>query len=521
MSFMEAMKRELLDNHNTAYTENGAVGYRTTGKSLLDLNFSVASLRRATDYDIAVKFGNAYFEDKRLAVLWLFYARDVRGGLGERNLFRSAFKFLADENPDMVISLVSLVPEYGRYDDLWVLLDEPTFREPVLDFVKKQINRDVLNMNANQPVSLMAKWLPSVNASSETTKKYAKMVYNHLDMKPSEYRKLLAKLRKYIGVTEVKMSAKEWSEIDYSTVPSRANLIYNSAFLRNDEARRRKFLAALEKGETKINAGTLYPHDIVYRYCSHVSCWEESVKAYDSGLESLWKALPNAVEGCGNTLVVADGSGSMCRKIGKSDVSALDVANALAIYFAERCSGEFKNNYITFSMNPQLVHFNDGDSLRDKLHIALQHDECANTNIEAVFDLILDTAVKSHMSQDDMPKNIVIISDMEFDICARSSQTGNWDRIGDMAGKALFKELSDRYVVAGYKLPRLIFWNVNSKTGTIPMIENEMGVVLVSGFSVNICKMVMNGQTDPYDCLVETLNSERYSPVDEKICKFL
>lgn len=520
MSFMEAMKQELLDNYNTAYTENGAVGYRTTGKSLLDLNFSVASLRKASDYDIAVKFRNAYLENKRLAVLWLFYARDIRGGLGERNLFRSAFKFLADENPDMVISLIPLVPEYGRYDDLWVLLDEPAFREPVLDFIKKQINADVLAMNANKPVSLMAKWLPSVNASSETTKNYAKMVYNHLDMKPSEYRKLLSKLRKYIGVVEVKMSAKDWSEIDYSKVPSRANLIYNKAFLRNDEARRQQFLSAVENGETKINAGTLYPHDIVAKYCTH-TLWNESLCHYDEGLESLWKSLPDAVDGCGNTLVVADGSGSMTDCIGKSNVSALDVANALAIYFSERCSGEFKNNYITFSMNPQFVHFNEGSSLLDKLRIAFQHTECSNTNIEAVFDLILSTAVNSHMYQEDMPKNVVIISDMEFDACARSNYTGNYDRLGSMAGKSLFKVLADKYDSVGYKLPRLIFWNVNSRTGTIPMIENEMGVVLVSGFSVNICKMVMNGQTDPYDCLVETLNSERYSPIDEKICNFV
>ena len=520
MSFMESMKHELLDNYNTAYTENGAVGYRTTGKSLLDLNFSVASLRRATDYEIAVKFRDAYFENKRLAILWLFYARDVRGGLGERNLFRSAFKFLADENPDMVISFIPLVPEYGRYDDLWVLLDEPKFREPVLDFVKKQLNTDVLNMHAGQSVSLLGKWLPSVNASSETTKKYAKVIYNYLNMKPSEYRKLLSKLRKYIGVVEVKMSAKEWSEIDYSTVPSRANLMYNNAFLRNDEIRRREFLSALEKGETKINAGTLYPHDIVSKYCNHVY-WSESIKDYDSGLESLWKALPDTVEGCDNTLVVADGSASMYDRVGNSKVTALDVANALAIYFSERCSGEFKNNYITFSMNPQFVHFNEGSSLRDKLHIAFQHDECANTNIEAVFDLILDTATKSHMSQDDMPKNIVIISDMEFDTCARSSETADWDRLSKSTGKALFAELSDRYAAQGYKLPRLIFWNVNSRTGTIPMIENEMGVVLVSGFSVNICKMIMNGQTDPYDCLVETLNSERYSPIGEVIRNFV
>ena len=309
-------------------------------------------------------------------------------------------------------------------------------------------------------------------------------------------------------------------EIKYEAVPSRANLIYNSAFLRHDEERRRNFLSKLEKGETKINASTLFPHDIVHRYTE--GGWGTTVKALDQTLEALWKSLPDTVNGCGNTIVVADGSGSMTSKVGGgSNVTALDVANALAIYFAERSSGQFKDNYITFSENPRLVDFSHGKTLRDKIRIALSHDEMANTNIEAVFDLILGTAIKNNMSQSDIPHNIPIISDMEFDGCAVTNEyRRGYGRYGSDNGRVnsrLFTEISKRYADAGYQLPRLVFWNVNSRTGTIPVKENDLGVALVSGFSTNIVKMVMSGQTDPYECLLETLNTERYAPVEEAL----
>jgi hypothetical protein len=306
------------------------------------------------------------------------------------------------------------------------------------------------------------------------------------------------------------MSAKNWSEIKYEAVPSRANLIYNSAFLRNDEERRRDYLSKLEKGETKINASVLYPHDIVHKYNEGRYGWSISLKKKDAAIEALWKALPDTVNGCGNTIVVADGSGSMCSCVGGTNVTALEVANALAIYFAEHSSGEFKDKYITFSHNPQLVDFSKANSLRDKLQIALAHNEVADTNIEKVFDLILNTAVKNKMHQEDIPANILIISDMEFNSCARC---GN-GRYGDFPNKRLFEVIAQKYAAHGYKLPRLVFWNVNSRTGTIPVKENDMGVALVSGFSVNIVKMVMSGQTDPYECLLETLNSERYTPIE-------
>ena len=503
MAFMNAIKNEL--NNETKLTENGAVGYRTTGKKLLDLNFAVASLRGASEQTIINKFMDAYWEDPVMAIKWLFYARDVRGGLGERRLFRVVLKQLAKDKPEIIRYVFNFVPEYGRFDDLWCLLDTDV-KNDVISIVKEQLGEDVPNMINGKSVSLLGKWLPSENTSSQATKRYATIIRKGLDMTSRNYRKMLSDLRKHIKVVECQMSAKQWNEIDYETVPSRANLIYNNAFLRNDEERRRAYLGALEKGEVKINAGTLFPHDIVHKYTS--GSWRSYLNNYDAALEGMWKALPDTVKGEGNTIVVADGSGSMtCNIGGGTSVTALDVANALAIYFAERSSGEFKDKYITFSSRPQLVDFSSAKTLHDKIGIALRHNEVATTNIEATFDLILQTAVNNHMAQEDMPKNVLIISDMEF-----NSAVGY-----RCANETLFTTIAKKYAAHGYKLPRLVFWNVNSRTGTIPVKENDLGVALVSGFSVNIVNMVMSNKLDPYECLLDVLNVERYQAIEDAV----
>lgn len=511
MNFMNAVRKTLDNEYNVSITENGAVGYRTTGKNLLDLNFAIASLRKMSDAEVSNRFMNAFCEDQILAMKWLFYARDARQGVGERRLFRVVLADLVKSNPEMVIPVINLIPEYGRFDDLWCLLDNAESAKVVYQIVDNQLKQDWENMAANKPISLIAKWMPSINASSVKTKEYGKKLCKALKMTEREYRKALSKLRKYLDVVEVKMSDKNWSEIKYEAVPSRANLIYNGAFLRNDEARRREYLGKLEKSETKINASTLFPHDIVHKYMNG-GVWSKSLKAKDATIEALWKALPDTVKGCGNTIVVADGSGSMtCTVDNNSRVTALDVANALAIYFAERSSGQFKDKYITFSNRPQIVDFGNCTSLHAKIQKALRHNEVADTNIEKVFDLILTTAINGKMHQEDLPQNILIISDMEFNGCATSNR--------GRPTQTLFDAIAQKYARAGYKMPRLVFWNVNSRTGTIPVKENDLGVALVSGFSVNVAKMVMSGKTDPFECLLETLNSERYSPVEEALKK--
>ena len=513
MNFYDHLQETLADGaSNRSITENGAVGYRTTGKKLLDLNFAVSSLRSKADEDIEKMFAAALGEDFNTAVGWLFFARDVRGGMGERRLFRVCMKYLAREFPEKVKKLMPLIAEYGRWDDLLCLMGSEKVKDNVIAIVKAQLTKDMANMKDGKSVSLLAKWMFSGNTSSANTRKKAEAFRNALGVTPRQYRKMLSALRKYIDVTERKMSANQWEEIKYEAVPSRANLNYNNAFLHHDEQRRREYLGKLEKGETKINSSVLFPHDIVHKYMGGRH-YGFAGRSQDAALEAMWKALPNTVKDGEGTIVVADGSGSMGSTVGNTQVTAWEVAHALAIYFAERLSGPYKDQYITFSSQPQLVRLGGASTLYGKLKIAIQHDECSNTNIEAVFNLILETAVRNHLSQSELPKNILVVSDMEFD----SASSCGWRDNFRSPCAALFKEIEARFRRAGYKLPRLVFWNVCSRTGTIPVKENDLGVALVSGFSPNVAKMVMSGQTDPLAALLETLASPRYDNVREAL----
>lgn len=511
-SFYEQLNNTLTDSSsNLCRTENGALGFRSTGKRLLDLNFAISSLRGEPDHVVEQKFADALGDDVNTAIVWLFFARDAREGAGERRLFRVGMRYLAREFPEKVRKLIPLVSEYGRWDDLLCMLGTKV-EDDALELIKNQLAQDMENMRATKSISLCAKWMPSLNTSSKETRENAEILRLYIGITPRKYRKMLSALRGYLDVTERKMSSNRWEDIKYDGVPSRANLIYNDAFLRHDEARRREFLGKVEKGEAKINSSVLFPHDIVHKYVGGYTYRLHS-SSIDTALEEMWKALPNTVKDGEGTIVVADGSGSMGSWLGgDTSVTAWEVAHALAIYFAERLPGVYKDQYITFSSRPQLVKLGGAGTLLGKLKIAMQHAECANTNIEAVFDLILETAKKNRLRQNEMPKNILIISDMEFDECATINRASNqWSNV--RPSKTLFKEIARRYKLAGYQLPRLVFWNVNSRTGTIPVKENDLGVALVSGFSPNIAKMVLSGKLDPYECLLETLNSPRYDAV--------
>lgn len=490
-------------NDEKQITENGALGYKTTGKELLDLNFALSSLRNMSEDEIYDRFLRAFYEDKLLAIKWLFFARDIRGGCGERRTFRVILNRLAKDQTELVANLLPIVSEYGRYDDIWALLDTDLFTE-VVSVISEVLVSDLSNMKLEKQITLLGKWLPSVYSRNVDKRRWAKIIYTTLGITKKQYSIVLKALRDYLNVVECKMSRGEWGEINYEAVPSKANVLYRNAFFKHDEKRRKEYLNSLEKGETKINSAANFPHDIMTAYMNGTL----RVKPLDATLEALWKALPNYVNGDESTIVVADGSGSMFTTIGGTSTRCIDVANALAIYFAERCSGEYKDHYITFSGRPQLVDLSKGETLREKLQIALQHDECSNTNIYKVFKLILDTAVKHGYSQEQMPKNVLVLSDMEFDYMT----TGDVD-------KTLFEQIAEEYAKYGYKLPRLIFWNLMSRTGTIPVKENEAGVALVSGFSVNIMNMVLSGELDPYKCLVNQLNVPRYDLVEEAFNK--
>ena len=504
-NYFDLMKKEL-DQEKTL-TENGAVAYRTPGKELLGYHFHVSAYRKRSAKEIVEAFIPAYYEDKKNALPYIFYLGDVREGLGERHQFRSILEYLADSHKDIARAIIAnnLVPEYNRWDSLWVFLAWKDLRADVINVVKKQLIADATGMNENKPISLLAKWMPSENASSAETKRKAKILREGLGLSSVEYRKTLSKLRAYLDVVERKMSAKQWSEINYEAVPSRANLIYNNAFLRNDEDRRRGYLESLQKGETKINSGVLQPHEIVNKYStSNGWYFSRTLKPYDVALEEMWKALPSIqIE---NTLVVRDGSGSMTSPAVAGSVTPLDVATALAIYSADHNTGIWKGNFVTFSSRPKIVNLVNCDSLRDKMQLCYRESECANTDIYATMKLILDTAVNNGLTQEEMPGTILIISDMQFD-----GRAFNF-------GGSLFDNISAEYEAHGYHLPKICFWNlVTYRSDTIPMQENKYGLVLMSGFSVHLLKMAMSNKTDPYEVLLETLDSSRYDKVREAV----
>lgn len=489
---------------NLQLTENGGVGFKSTGNKLVDMNFKTSSYRNLSEREIESDFAGVCAENLAEAIVWAFFSRDVRGGMGERRLFRVCMRFLADNYTSEMKKVLHLVPEYGRWDDLFELCGTKLEKEAVA-LLLEQLLMDMARAKEGKSVSLLAKWLPSINSHHASTKEKAYKLANLLGLDRYQYQKMTSLLRKQIKTVESQMSANQWGEIDYATVPSKANLIYKGAFLKHDTDRRKQFLEKLSNGETKINAKVLMPHEIVAKYDSH---------RVDTTLEELWKALPDYIQGKENTIVVADGSGSMCSRVGNSNVTCLDVANALAIYFAERLSGPFKNKYITFSATPRLVNIGSG-SLVSKLNIAYQHNECSNTDIKKTFDLILKTAVDNHLKQEELPGRVLIISDMEFDSVTRSY--GGWMGHGwktiETFNKTIFDEIKQDFAQHGYKLPRLVFWNVCSRTNTIPVKENDLGVSLVSGFNPSISKIVFSNKLNPAEILYDQLHDERYLPV--------
>lgn len=484
-------------------TENGAIGYKNTKSVLLDMNFKLASYRSKDVSEIVADVKRAYSENAELTLKFLFYARDILEGAGERRFFREAIKCLANDRL-FPAHLIKYIADFGRWDDVIELLDTPV-EEVVINEIKIQLQKDITNYHANKSISLLAKWLPSINTSSADTRKKAYKIAYAMNLTPRIYRKTLAKLRSYLNIVECKMCSNQWSNITYEAVPSKANLLYKNAFINHDYSRRVDYLNNLVKGKTKINTSTAFPYDIVHSYMNN-SWYGRNVKPIDITLEEMWKSLKNT-DLMDNTLVVADGSGSMTSTIGMTNITALDVANSLAIYFAERAKGVYKNKYITFSYRPQFVDFTECNTLHDKIKKALKYNEIASTNIEKVFDLILSTALSNRVAQKDIPKYILIISDMEFN----SAVSTHSDLI-----RPLFENIAAKYNRFGYSLPHLVFWNVNSRTNIVPITENENGVTLVSGFSPSVMKMVMTNELDPYKALVKTLSSERYAKITLK-----
>ena len=491
MSYLDTLEKEA----SVTRTLNGARTYSTSSDACLDLFAVAGGMRGKSEKELFRLFDRAYIENPELAVKLLFYIRDIRGGLGEREVFRTLVRHLAKTRPGSARKNVSLIAEYGRYDDLLCLMRTPAQKE-VVRVISSQLEEDLKALEARRRgdseahISLLAKWLPSVNTSNKEACRMGKRIAKALGMTDEQYRKTLVKLRAKIKIIENNLREKDYT-FDYAAQPAWALLKYRFAFRNHDRERYAAFLSSVERGEVTMHTGTLYPYDIVRKALNFRGT------AFDrKALDVTW----NAQEDCapeGNALCVIDGSGSM---YSCGNPVPATVALSLEIYFAERNRGEFHNRFITFSRTPQLVTI-DGKDIVDKVRYCRLFNEVSTTNIRKVFDLILDTAVKYRIPQSEMPETLYIISDMEFDRCAEDSSLTN------------FEYAKQQFEAHGYNLPKVVFWNVQSRNMQQPVRMNEQGVALVSGCTPRIFEMVTGGNYNPATVMLRILCSERYAPV--------
>lgn len=516
-----------LTNNEKSYTSNDGTAYHTSGSPLVDLNFSVPALRQVavnfygkSKHDryfygahrtmVAVEalrlFITSYDEDPLYTMKWIMYARHIKLGLGERDVFRMMLTKIGDLHPEMALQFIigTELWNYGRWDDVLRIFFDTTsgiLHGGLGELIANQFRRDVMACGLGDSISLLAKWMPSNNTSSKQKRSEAVILQSLLHLNAREYRKMLSKLREHLAVVDRKASLNQWNDINYNHVPSKANLKYRNAFLKHDEERRQAYLTSLEKGDdsVKINANSMFLYDIVQAYIDNNSCWRNILRPYDETLEQLWHAQESPKD-YDDILVIRDGSGSMGQQLsGNSSVTALSVADSIALYCAQHNKNEsFKNRFITFSNHPQMVDISMCETLRDKLRRLHRFDDYSNTDIEATFDLILDTAVKNHLRQEELPSACLVISDMQFD-----QATNHEDNM------TVIEACRQKFEALGYTMPRLIFWNVSVYAhNTIPVQMHPSGVILVSGFSKSIVDMVVSREIDPETALKAELDAK-------------
>lgn len=495
MSFLDNLKKET----TVGRTENGAVTFTSSLNHNLDFYAQAGAIRSRLE-DASSIFSLAYGEDKELALRNLMYLRDVRGGLGEREAFRQMMKNLVDSDSSVAKNVLIYIPFIGRWDDLVEVYayakstNKKDVSEEAIKIIKEQLNKDIDNAIEGKTISLMAKWIPSPSVKSKKRKAQANMIAFDLGIKVSQYRKCLSLLRKHIGIVETKLTERNYGEIEFETLPSRALFKYRQAFYRNMESKYEDFINRVNNGEIKMNASNVLPYEIIREYTDEYSWYNKNnVKEYNPVLEATWKSLNDVIGDMEeNAIVVADTSASMTG-------DPWFVAQSLAIYCAERLEGAFKNHFITFSTKPSLVELPKDSTLRDKLVEYNKNSIVSNTDIEKVFSLILNTAIKHNTPQEELPTKIIIVSDMEFDYMT------------DNADETAFENAKRRFEEAGYKLPNIVFWNVASRQDNLPVRHNEQGVAMVSGLTPNIFKTVLlNEFVTPEQVMLDTIMSERY-----------
>lgn len=504
---MNTLLRGIKEENNISYTENGAKTRTSSMSGLLDLFGMGAAYRTRSNSDCILLFEEAFKENPTYALKCLFYLRDCRGGQGERRFFRIVSKWLADKHTEEMRRNLQWVPWFGRYDDLYVFVDTKLEKE-AFNFMKKQLALDV---ECKTP-SLLAKWMKSENTSSKESRILADRTRQAFGMTHKQYRKTLSLLRERINIVERLMSAGKWDEIEFDKIPSRAGLIYRNAFARHDiermksEKQVRTYEDFMKDEKTTVNAKALYPYEVVsqaYNLTNTRSWWSapSSIDDIDpvqrNAINKYWDNLKDYFNGCSlDALCMIDTSGSMW---GNEASAPINVAISIGLYAAERARGPFAGHYISFSSRPQLIE-TKGIDFVDKVYRIYRTNLCENTNIEAAFDMLLDTARRTHCSQEELPKSIIIVSDLEFD-----SQVGRYGK----NTQTLMENIKDKWAACRYKIPNLVFWNVQARQNNVPMTVKN-GVTLVSGFSPVIFEQIMKGKT-ALDLVYDKLNSERYA----------
>lgn len=490
---------------NVTRTENGAVTRKTTMSALLDLFGTGAAYRTRSESDCIVLFQKAFDENPVYALKCLFYLRDARGGQGERRFFRVVTKWLADNKTAAMKHNLKYVPEFGRWDDLYVFVGT-ALEKDAFDLMGEQF---VLDLQCKTP-SLLAKWLKSENTSSAQSRALATKTRKVFGLTPREYRKSLSILRARINVLERLMSAGEWDKIEFDKIPSKAGLIYRNAFARHDVERMRADKNAVaykdfvQDKNTKVNAKALYPYEVVAKatnYCGINRWWDPHVKNNDpterAAINKYWDNLEDYFKGASlDALCMIDTSGSMW---GTEASAPINVAISIGLYAAERARGPFHGHYISFSSRPQLIETYGSDFV-DKVKRIYSTNLCENTNIEAAFDMLLNTAIKSHCRQSDLPKTIIVVSDMQFD-----AQRGRYGS----SNATLMENIAYKWQRAGYQMPELVYWNVQARGNNVISMQAKDGITFVSGFSPTLFSQIMMGKTG-YELMMDKLNSERY-----------
>ena len=500
-TFLNQMKRDA----NIDYTENGGITRKSTNSKVLDMFGMGGSYRNRSNADVILLFKDALEENANLALKCLFYLRDIRGGQGERRFFRIAFRWLCNEHPEIAKKNLINVSEYGRWDDLIYVAEDTPLEKDAFNIIKHQLALDV---ECKTP-SLLAKWLPSQNASNAETKRLGHKMAIFFDMTSREYRKTLSVLRERIRVLERLMSANRWEEIEFDKIPSKAGLIYRNAFARRDVLAK-KYETFAKSKDTKVNAEALYPHEVAHQaFSAGRLAFEDPTRLM---IQKYWDNLKDFYNGREeNGIAVVDVSGSMYG-------TPMEVAVSMGAYIADKAHGPFANHFITFSARPSLVEFT-GVDITDKLNRCKQADWGMNTNIQAVFDMLLSTARRRHVKPEDMPTRLYIFSDMEFDRCVTTYHNDSFFVTTYHNARFFNKEneinsclesIKKEWAQAGYKMPSVIFWNLDARHNHIPAIGD--GFSYVSGFSPSMIDTILSGK-DGYDLMLEKLMSKRYEAV--------